>query len=104
MQPCAGLGNCHCDSRMALLLLLLQQLQEFVDGFLRLLLIRSSIHCFFIVWVGGRLRQRWVYTPTHRITHRWSYYFGISHLILFNLGISRDMSGKVIKTGISQFK
>ena len=34
-----------------LLLLLLQPLQEFVDGVLHLLLVRSSIHVFFIALV-----------------------------------------------------
>ena len=53
--PCTGLGN--CDSRVlvleALLLLLLQQLQEFVDGLLHLLPIRSGIQAVTIK-LGGR--------------------------------------------------
>ena len=57
-DPFAGLGK--CDSRVAtgqvleaFLLLLLQQLQEFVDGLLHLLLVRSGVHVFFIVLDWG---------------------------------------------------
>ena len=35
------------------LLLLLQLLQEFIDGLLHLVLIRSGIHVFFMVLVGA---------------------------------------------------
>ena len=88
-DPCAGLGK--CDSRVAsgqvleaLLILHLQKLQEFVDGLLHILLVRSGIHVFFIVLVGGLLRRRWVWNVLSSITKTCVYhdvlgYFGISN-------------------------
>ena len=53
--------GCQGQVLEALLLLLLQLLQDFVDGLLHVLLIGSGIHIFFIVLVRGRLRLRWVW-------------------------------------------
>ena len=59
-DPCAGLGN--CDGRVARSLkpffsLFLQPQQEFVDGLIHLLLVRSGIRAFYIMrdhcWSGA---------------------------------------------------
>ena len=59
----------------ALLLLLLQPLQEFVDGLLHLLLVRSGIHVFFIVRIGGRLRRRRVWNVPSSVTKTCVYHY-----------------------------
>ena len=51
-----------------------------------LLLIRSAIHVFFIMWVGGRLCRRWVCNVPSSVMKTWVYhdilsYFGISQVM-----------------------
>ena len=86
-DPCAGLGK--CDSRVAtgqvleaFLLLLLQPMQEFLDGLLHLLLIRSSINVFFIVRIGGRLRRRWVWMVQSSVTKTCVYHDILPGLVI----------------------
>ena len=68
----------------AFLLLLLHYLQESVDSFLHLLLVRSGLHVVVIVRVRGRLSLRWVWTILLSVTKTC-----VHHDILVYLGISQ---------------
>jgi len=72
----------------ALRFLFVQLLQEIVDGFLHLLLVRSGIHVFLIVRIGGTwgdLWWRWVFIVPSSVTKTCH-----TMLSLFSLGICMD--------------
>ena len=73
----------------ALRFLFVQLLQEIVDCFLHLLLVRSGIHVFLIVRIGGTwwdLRWRWVFIVPSSVTKTCH-----TMLSLFSLGICMDI-------------